>query len=116
MLEYRNSKNDREAFIEEAEAMIEKYGWENRTVMPYNDVTMKITDIINHFKDYDRCTKGSQEYLVGLINGLGSIMNSWEKYENEPKIKIKMIRSGAIRECRKEIADEFIKDGFAVLA
>lgn len=71
---------DVDAFVAEAERMIEQYGWQERTVHPYS-FPMKITKIIADLKDYDNCTSGSKDYLIALANGLAEIMNKWEEAE-----------------------------------
>lgn len=87
--------SDVAAFVKDAEAMIVKYGWQEKTVMPYS-FKMKVTKIIDDLKDYSRCTRGSQEYLISLANGLAPIMNKWEEYENAKKITVRIRKSGKI--------------------
>lgn len=91
------------AFIKDAEEMINKYGWQDKTVTPYS-FPVKVTKIIDDLKDYTRCTEGSQDYLISLANGLPRILNKWEEYENTPKIKVKIKKSGKIIEiCEDEL-------------
>ena len=68
-------------FVENAEKMVRKYGWEDRVTYPYR-YPIKVTEIIADCKDYDNCTSGTQMYLVSLANGLIDIMNEWEGSRN----------------------------------
>ena len=86
---------DVEKFIDTAENMIEKYGWQKKVVYPYS-FPVKVTKIISDLKDFDSCTRGSQEYLISLANGLAPIMNEWEEREQEEKIDCRIKKSGKI--------------------
>lgn len=101
-----------EAFISEAEDMIERYGWQERTVTPYS-TPEKVTKIVNELRDYDGCTYGSKLYLLALANGLAEIMEAWERHELEEKITIRVKRSGKIVKVGVELAREFIEEGLA---
>ena len=83
-------------FVREAEAMVAKYGWEGRTVMPWEHCALKVTKIIEDCKDYHRCTRDSRDYLVELVNGLVPIMNVWEEHEKLPKIEVRIKKSGKV--------------------
>ena len=111
-----NDSNRRKSvmeFVKEAERMIDKYNWQNKTVHPYS-YPVKITKVIKDIKSFDNCTECSKEYLVCLANGLGRILNSWEKYENSNKIKIKGIKSGQVIVVNEDIGNEFINSGLAI--
>ena len=99
--------------IDEAERMIAKYGWEERTVYPYS-FPMKVTKIIAECKDFDICTSGTREYLVQLANGLVPILNAWEDHENRPKIDVRILATGKIVSVEKDIGMVFIEEGLAV--
>ena len=105
------ARADMMAFIEEAEQMISKYGWEDRTVTPWG-FELKVTKIIADCKDYDICTKGTQEYLVSLANGLMPILNAWEEHELAPKVTVRQISNGKlikIRECDLDMFDGLVE-------
>lgn len=102
-----------EAFVLEAEKMVEAYGWEDEIVHPYANCPIKVTKIIADLKDFDRCTNGSQEYLIQLANGLADILNKWEEHELQPKVKVRSLKGGKIHEVTQEWADILIKDGLA---
>lgn len=102
-----------EAFVRDAEDMVNRYGWEEREVHPYS-FPVKIKKILNDLRDYDRCTSGSQEYLISLANGLADIMNKWEEHEKAPKIKVRSLKDGAIHEVEIWMAKMLIEDGSAV--
>lgn len=106
MLNKIERRADVDEFIKIAENMITKYGWQEKTVHPYS-FSMKVTKIIDDLKDYDRCTKGSKEYLISLANGLAPILNSWEEYENAEKITVRVKKSGKIAQILAEDLDAF---------
>ena len=95
------------AFVDEAEKMIARYGWEERTVMPWAHINLKVVQIVKDCKDYDNCTSGSKDYLISLVNGLVPIMNSWEEYEHKPKAKVRIIKSGKITYICEDDLDMF---------
>ena len=103
----RPNENERLAFISEAERMIKEYGWEDKSVHPWS-YPVKIVEIIDDIKDYDHCSKGSQDYLVTLANGLGEILNEWERREKLPKVRIKCLKDGKIKELPDEDAELFL--------
>ena len=103
-----------EEFVKEAERMIELYGWQDMITHPYPNCPVKVTKIIADLKDYDRCTRGSKEYLVMLANGLGKIMNKWEEYEQQPKIMVRILKTGIEKELRKELAKDMIEAGLVI--
>ncbi len=106
------SAREVEAFISEAEGMIERYGWLERTVTPYS-VPEKVTKIVNELRHYDGCTHSSKLYLIALANGLAEIMEAWERHELEEKTTIRVKRSGKIVQVGVELAREFIEEGLA---
>lgn len=107
--------DDRAAFLAEAERMISEYGWQDMSVHPYG-YPVKVTKILNDFRDFDICTKGSKEYLILLVNGLAEIMNAWEDYEMEPKVTIRVIENGKTVETDEKMARLLIAEGAAELA
>ncbi len=100
------------AFVTETERMIGEYGWQNRTVAPYGHKE-KLTKIVEKLKDYDRCTFGSKQQLISIANGLGDILTAWETQELEPKIAVRLVRNGEIKEFCEEFARVLIEDGAA---
>ena len=97
---------DVSVFVRNAENMIVKYGWQERTVMPYSS-PIKVTKIIADLKDFDRCTSGSKEYLIALANGLAPIINAWEEYEQAEKITVRIKKSGKITRINADDLDMF---------
>ena len=105
MLDTIKNYYDVEKFIDTAENMIEKYGWQNRVVHPYS-LPVKVMKNISDLKDFDNCTRGSQEYLISLANGLAPIMNKWEEQEQEGKI-CRIKKSGKIIRLSPDMLDIF---------
>lgn len=101
------------AFVLEATEMVERWGWLGMVVHPYSNCPMKVTEIIQNVSDYDLCTEGSKEYLVQLANGLVDILNAWEEYELQPKVKVRSLKGGKIHEVTPDFAEILIKDGLA---
>ena len=91
------------AFVAEAEAMVEKYGWKDRDVMPW-DAPIKVTKILSWLKGYDDCDDGSE--LIDLANGTAEIMNYWEKYALLPKVTVRVKLNGEIIQTPVELAKE----------
>lgn len=92
---------DRESlkqFTLKAENIIHKYHWENKIVYPYANCPVSAMKIINECKDYDRCTTGSKEYLILLAEGFRKRLEAWIKYEEAPKVTVKIIASGKIKQ------------------
>jgi deoxycytidine triphosphate deaminase len=108
----RCTAEDRAAFLAEADRMIKEYGWENMEVHPYG-YPVKITKILNDFRDYDRCTTGSKEYIVHMVNNLAEIMNAWEDYEMLPKVKILLLESEKVFEVNEDMAKMLIEKNVA---
>jgi hypothetical protein len=103
---------DLAAYIAEAEHMVSAYGWEDAVTYPYPNCPTKVTKIITDLKDYDRCTPGSQDYLIALANGLADILNAWEKHALEPKVMVQVIKTGKIVKIAENDLDMF--DGLVV--
>ena len=66
-------------WVREADRMIREYGWEDWDVHPHG-YPVKVTEIVNDLRGYEKCTQGSKDYLVALANGLTGIMNAWEEH------------------------------------
>jgi len=107
-----NSKTAHE-FVEEARAMVKKYGWEEKTVRPWENVSVKVTEIIDQIADYDNCSCDSKFYLQDYANGLVNILNKWEEFENEPKIKI--MYKGETFTVIKSIAEDLVRAGAIII-
>ncbi len=99
-------------FVDDAKAMIEKYGWFNRTVYPYG-YAESVEKIIDDIADYDKFTFSSKQYLLCLANGLADILNAWEEHENAPKVLVRSSSNGREVFVEKWMADELIADGLA---
>ena len=108
----RATPNEVAAFVEEAESLIEKYGWHDMAVHPYS-YPMKVTRIIEMLKDYQLCTTGSKVYLISLANGLVDILNAWEAHELEDKVEIRIKDSGKTAKVGVSMAQAFIDEGYA---
>lgn len=101
------------AFIKEAEEMVAKYGWESRTVYPFNR-PVEINKAIDYLKDYGRCTVGSKQYLITYANGLAKIMNAWEKQE-ETYIIVRSKKTGKTAKVDPDLADIYLENGFEII-
>lgn len=97
------------AFVKEGWRMVKQYGWYDKEVYPY-DFPVKVTKLLHEIADYGKCSKGSQEYLNSLANGLGKIMNNWERYELEPEFEIVM-KDGSIKTYKKSLAAIVVESG-----
>ena len=94
-------------WIEKAEGIIERYGWQDKVVHPYPNCPIKASKIINDCKDYDICTDGSRTYLIDLANGFNNILESWVRYEETPKVTVRILKSGKIAHILKSDLEMF---------
>ena len=109
-----NAREEMQKLVAEATEMVERYGWQDKVTWPYPSCPTKVTKILADCRDYDRCTKGSKEYLVQLINGLVPILNSWEEYELAPKVSVRIKGTGKVVRILKDDLDLF--EGLCELA
>lgn len=101
--------------VTEMTAIVEKYGFGDREIHPYF-FAIKVEDFLKGCKDYHRCTAGSRHQMLAEINGFITILNEWTKIEEEPKVKIRLIkgnRAGQIREIAKSIAEDYVDGDLA---
>lgn len=98
------------AFVKEGWRMVKQYGWYDKVVYPYS-FPVKVTKLIHEIADYGKCTNGSQEYLNSLANGLGDIMNSWEKFELEPDVHVVLNATGEVKTVKESVADLIVESG-----
>jgi len=96
-------------FVKDGWAMVKKYNWYNKTVMPYS-YEVKVTKILHEVADYGKCTKCSQSYLRSLANGLVDILNHWEEYENQEDVVVQLT-DGRVMTVKREVADLVIASG-----
>ena len=108
----RVTAEDIDALADEMDRMVERYGWQDRTVMPWAGVKMSVAEITRNMRDYRRCSKGSKLYLIDLANGLVDIMNAWEAHELEPKMQIRT-KNGKVHTLSVEMAQLMIAEGCA---
>lgn len=94
-------------FVEEARRMVEQYGWQKMTVTPYG-FNEKVTVMLDRMADYEKYEKHSQNLLRQEANGLVRILNKWEEYENCPKVRVRVLRTGKITEVPQEDVDVFV--------
>lgn len=99
-------------FVKEAERMVREYGWEDRNVHPYG-FPMKVTKIISDLKDYDKCTRGSKEYLVDMANGLADIINKWE--EQRANCIWVRLTNGKKRQMDRDLAEVLAHEGLCAI-
>ena len=98
---------------DEAAAMVEKYNWYDREVMPWSWLE-KVTDIIAQVASGVGSTNGSKQMLWSLANGLTDIMNHWEQTELYGII-VMNLNSGKIFKVDKDMADFFYESDIHVI-
>ena len=76
--------------------------------MPYS-FPVKVTKIVNDFREFDRCTSGSKCYLIELVNGLADILNAWERTELAPKVR--MLIRGKVKDVPLDWAEDYLELG-----
>lgn len=99
------------AEVAKAEEMVSRYGWQERTVMPYS-YPEKVTKLLWECKQFDDCTPGSRDYLIQLWNGLAGILNAWDEQE-QVAVSVRILHNGKVRRLAPEFADELVKEGKA---
>ncbi len=102
------------ALADEMDQMVQRYGWQDRTVMPWSGVKMSVAEITRNMRDFSRCSKGSKLYLIDLANGLVDIMNAWEEHELEPKMEVRNVRTGKVLKVGVEMGRMLIVEGCVV--
>lgn len=103
------------AFVDEANRMVARYGWEKRTTCPWG-FAEPVTKTIREISWYDESTSGSKDMIITLANGLADIMNAWERHEQEPKVSVRVIKTGKVKAVSREFAEMLVEDGDAVFA
>ena len=101
----------KEEFIrwsDEAAALIHKYGWEDRSVWPW-EYPIPVTQIVNDIHGAKQCSFGSQRELYLLAKGLTDILNKWEEKELTG-ITLKNLRTGETFKIDKEFAEMMMAD------
>lgn len=94
-------------FIKTADEMIEKYGWQNMTIAPYQHAE-PIMKVMGWLKDYDLCTSGSKETLVLIANGMVNVLNAWEKHEADKTVKVRLL-TGKHKGEERMVSPEFVE-------
>ena len=98
---------------DEAAAMVEKYNWYDREVMPWSWLE-KVTDIIAQVASGVGSTNGSKQMLWSLANGLTDIMNHWENTELNG-VTIQNLKTGKTFKVDKDMADIFFESEYHVI-
>lgn len=104
--------------IFEIETVCKKYNFLDKTVTPYG-YPIKIGTLIKQWKELRDCygLYDKDSYIYDEVTRLNNIVKSWEKFEEEPKIKIKLIagdNKDKVKYVQQSIANCFIKNGFAI--
>lgn len=85
-----------------------KYGFMKNTIMPYG-FKMTVEELTRNWKDYDKYTPDSKSIMRDELKGFLPILEHWVKLENEPKVKVIILRGalgGQIREYPESTAKE----------
>ena len=103
------------AKVQEIRGYVNKYGWENTNVHPYN-YPINIVEFLDGFADYRRCTHMSKQVMLAEINGLIEIINHWIEREEEPKVMIRFLtgkKAGQTKEIPESDVEDYIEIGLA---
>lgn len=105
--------------IIEIENICKEYSFLDKTVMPYG-YPIKISTLIEQWKKLKDCygLYNKDGFIYDEVKILKSIIESWKAFEDEPKIKIKLMagdNKGEIKYIQKSIADCFVKGGLAII-
>lgn len=99
--------------VKEAEALIEKYGWQDLKISPWG-FAEPITKYIGWLKDYSACSSGTKDMLISLWNGMADILNAWEEHEKAATVRCRLLRGdhkGEERMYEPRIAELLQEDG-----
>lgn len=102
--------------LKEIEETCNKYGFWDNKVIPYG-FGIEVRSLFNNWKDYDNCTYDSRAVIRDEIKGFLPILRSWVEYENEPMIKVRIIKGehiGQEKEYHKSLADILIESETAI--
>jgi hypothetical protein len=105
------------ATVEEVKARVgriveicNKYGFMERTVMPYSfKMTVKELVYSDGWQNYECYEKTSKAIIEDEIEGFEKILNAWVEIEKEPKLQCRVIQGtkiGQIVEYHKSAAEE----------
>lgn len=96
--------------VNEIKMILAKYGWGEKTVMPYG-YGIKLDNLVENWKDFERCTIDSQQIIISEINGtIDHVLNKWLKLEEEPKITVQLI-NGKTAKVAESIARQYEEMG-----
>lgn len=107
------------AFREEAREMIAKYGWEDRTVMPYSwpEPVLNVVNygVIEGVDDYEELDRYNKAYVLSMLNGLVPILNAWERNHLELEANgVEMrLKNGKITKVLPEFIEFYLESGIA---
>lgn len=91
------------------------YGWEERTIHPYN-YPIKVIDLLKNVEFYEDYTAASKRLFIAEVNGFIDILNKWIEQENEPKVTIRFLvgnKKGQTKEVPASIAADYTECEFA---
>ena len=98
----------------EAIATCEKYGFMDKTVMPYG-FRQTVREFTRNWKDFRRFTEMSKSVMCNELRGFLPILEAWVKTENEPKVMVYLHSKGITKVYPQSIAIEIIDDGMGVI-
>lgn len=98
------------AFVKEAEGMVNKYGWQDRTVTPWG-YAEKVTKTISYISDFGRCTFSSKQMLITLANGLAKVLNAWEEQELTG-VELRSVKTGKVVKVDPAMVELYLENGF----
>lgn len=98
--------------VAELEAVIEKYGWQNRTIRIYS-FSDKLMSLIERWKEFSSYTFSSKQILISEINRTVEILTGWVKTAEEPKVKV--LSGGRVMVLPQSVAEIAINCGAAEL-
>jgi hypothetical protein len=107
-----------EAQVAEAEQMIERYGWQKRTISPYGHAE-PLMRYIGWMHDYRNCTDGSKDTLIAVWNGMADVLNAWEQSVKERTVRVTILsgrHEGEERMLSPWMAEMLLEEGAVRLA
>lgn len=81
---------DMMTWISFARKTIKKYGFQDKEVYPWLNLSMTAKEIVDSCADYPRCSRDTKIYLKSLAEGFDEILRSWVQYAEAPKVRIRL--------------------------
>lgn len=105
-----------EQTIKKVRGIVDKYGWEDKTVSPYG-FSVSVGDILKTAEEYKNYTADGRDIIGAEIEGLLRILEKWVEFEEAPRVKVRLLsgnNAGAIKDVNSGLAEDMVAANLAV--